>query len=413
MFNEFYSRDVSKKMKLAYMTRARQGKFIGCVAPIGYKKDEEDPYKLVIDEETSWIVEKIFDLAMSGYGVQAIRRILFDEKIPTPTWWNRKKGLRNKYTKLEKTVEDGEYWWDCTTLTEIIQSPVYIGHIASQKTNYKFKVGWLSDKPIEKWIIVKNTHEPIIADDVYKIANEKLKSRKRPFKTGQSSIFQGLVKCPDCGKYLNLGRNNSKKKEKILTCNTYRRYGKNLCSQHRIYYDTLYEIVLEDIRKNAEVALEDEEEIIKALEKSKISEDEEEQKFILEKIADDTERYDELSKKIERLYDDWLEKRINESNFERILEKSQQEQDSLKERIEANRKRVVKRDLDETNIQKWLELIKKHKNIKKLDKETLNELISKIYVHEKEVIDGEITQIIDIHYNFIGNTDSLQVFYNL
>lgn len=82
------------------MTRARQGKFIGCVAPIGYKKDEEDPYKLVIDEETSWILEKIFDLAMSGYRVQAIKRILFDEKIPTQTWWNRKKGLRNKYTKL-------------------------------------------------------------------------------------------------------------------------------------------------------------------------------------------------------------------------------------------------------------------------------------------------------------------------
>lgn len=146
-----------------------------------------------------------------------------------------------------------------------VQSILVISQV--RKPTINLKVGWLSDKPIEEWIIVKNTHEPIIADDVYKIANEKLKSRKRPFKTGQSSIFQGLVKCPDCGKALNLGRNNLKKKEKILTCNTYRRYGKNLCSQHRIYYDTLYEIVLEDIRKNAEVALKDEEEIIKALEK--------------------------------------------------------------------------------------------------------------------------------------------------
>lgn len=62
---------------------------------------------------------------------------------------------------------------------------------------------------------------------------------------------------------------------------------------------------------------------------------------------------------------------------------------------------------------KWIELIKKHRDIKKLDKETLNELISKIYVHEKEVVNGEITQTIDIYYNFIGNTDTLQVFYNL
>ncbi|HGI4125711.1 TPA: recombinase family protein, partial [Streptococcus agalactiae] len=124
VLNEFYSRDVSKKMKSAYMTRARQGKFIGCLAPIGYRKDNDDPHKLVIDDETSWIVEKIFDLAFSGYGVQAIRRRLFEEKIPTPTWWNRKKGLRNKKTKLEMTVDGGEYWWDCTTLKEIIENPV-------------------------------------------------------------------------------------------------------------------------------------------------------------------------------------------------------------------------------------------------------------------------------------------------
>ena len=67
----------------------------------------------------------------------------------------------------------------------------------------------------------------------------------------------------------------------------------------------------------------------------------------------------------------------------------------------------------EINVYKWIELIKKHKNIKKLDKETLNELISKIYVHEKEIVDGEITQIIEIHYNFIGNNIEFKIAYNL
>lgn len=357
VLNEFYSRDVSKKMKSAYMTRARQGKFIGCLAPIGYRKDNDDPHKLVIDDETSWIVEKIFDLAFSGYGVQAIRRRLFEEKIPTPTWWNRKKGLRNKKTKLEMTVDGGEYWWDCTTLKEIIENPVYIGHIASQKVNYKFKVGWLSDKPKEEWIIVENTHEPIISEDIYNIANEKLKSRRRPFKNGEESIFAGIVKCPDCGKSLNLGRNKSKKREKLLTCNTYRRYGKSLCSQHRIYYDTLYEIVLKDIRKNAEIALKDEKEIIKALEKSREIDNEEEQKFIMDKIYEDQIRVEDLTKKIERLYDDWLDNKISESNFQKILEKSQNEQDYLNQRIEDNQKLIVKEDLEDINVKKWIELI--------------------------------------------------------
>ena len=171
--------------------------------------------------------------------------------------------------------------------------------------------------------------------------------------------------------------------------------------------------MLEDIRKNADFALRDEKAIIKALEKSKDTEDEEEQIYIAKKIEEDSKRVQELGRKIEKLYDDWIDKKISENNFQRILEKAQEEQDLLTKQIEEMEKRVVASEVDEINIHKWIELIKKHKDIKTLDKETLNELISKIYVHEKEIVDGEITQTIDIYYNFIGNTDRLQVSYNL
>lgn len=171
--------------------------------------------------------------------------------------------------------------------------------------------------------------------------------------------------------------------------------------------------MLKDIRKNAEIALKDEKEIIKALEKSREIDNEEEQKFIMDKIYEDQIRVEDLTKKIERLYDDWIDNKISESNFQKILEKSQNEQDYLNQRIKDNQKLIVKEDLEDINVKKWIELIKKHRDIKKLDKEILNELISKIYVHEKEVVNGEITQTIDIYYNFIGNTDTLQVFYNL
>ena len=274
-------------------------------------------------------------------------------------------------------------------------------------------MGWLSRKPKEEWIIVEDTHEAIIDKDTYELANEKVKSRKRPFKTGEESIFSGLVKCPDCGKALNLGRNNSKNKEKLLTCNTYRRYGKNLCTQHRIYFDTLYEIVLKDIRTNAKIALKDEEKIIKALEQSICTEDKEEQTFITKQIEEDTNKVQELSNKIEKLYDDWIAGRINEFNFQKILEKTQEEQELLSNKIEEMKSRLDVKEVSEVNIYKWIELIKKHRDIKKLDKEILNELISKIYVHEKQVVDEETTQLIEILYNFIGNTKNLQVSYNL
>ena len=97
----------------------------------------------------------------------------------------------------------------------------------------------------------------------------------------------------------------------------------------------------------------------------------------------------------------------------KILEKTQEEQELLSNKIEEMKSRLNVKEVSEVNIYKWIELIKKHRDIKKLDKEILNELISKIYVHEKQVVDEETTQLIEILYNFIGNTKNLQVSYNL
>ena len=158
VLNEFYSRDVSKKVKSGYLTRAKQGKFTGCLAPFGYMKDEDDPHVLVPDPDTAWIIEKIFELAAQGYGVQAIRTKFIKERIETPTWWNRQKGLRNCVTKWEKKrPEDGRFIWDESTIKEIIESPVYIGHMASHKVKYKFKIGLIGDRPRDEWIVVKDT----------------------------------------------------------------------------------------------------------------------------------------------------------------------------------------------------------------------------------------------------------------
>ncbi len=134
--------------------------------------------------------------------------------------------------------------------------------------------------------------------------------------------------------------------------------------------------MLKDIRKNAEIALKDEKEIIKALEKSREIDNEEEQKFIMDKIYEDQIRVEDLTKKIERLYDDWLDNKISESNFQKILEKSQKEQDYLNQRIEDNQKLIVKEDLEDINVKKWIELIKKHKDMEKSPKQLIFTTIS-------------------------------------
>ena len=134
ILNEMYSRDVSKKVHSSYLTKAKSGKFTGCLAPFGYKKDPLDKNRLIVDEDTAWIVRKIYDYARNGSGPNRIRRRLEDEEIPCPAWWNRQKGLRDHITKFEReNPERGRFMWDFTTIKEILANPVYIGAIASQK----------------------------------------------------------------------------------------------------------------------------------------------------------------------------------------------------------------------------------------------------------------------------------------
>ncbi len=69
-------------------TRFANGAHYGAYAPLGYVKDPDKKGHLLIDPETRWIVEKIFDLAVHGRGAASITRILVEEKVPTPGWLN-------------------------------------------------------------------------------------------------------------------------------------------------------------------------------------------------------------------------------------------------------------------------------------------------------------------------------------
>jgi len=270
-FNEHYCKDLSAKVHSSYVVKGKAEKFTGCLAPVGYMKDPNDRNHLIIDDETAWIVGKIYTYAVNGHGQNYIRRKLEDEKIPSPTWWNRQKGLRNVYTKFEKLdPENGRFIWDFTTIQEILSNPVYIGTIASQKAEYRFKVGWIGEKAPEDWITIENMHEPLIDSDTYEIVQEKIKSRKCPDAWGNYSIFAGIVKCGQCGSSMNIRRSNQKSKYKIYTCSRYNKYGVKHCSQHKIKYDTLYRIVLEQISRYAKLALSDEEAAVNELRSSKV-----------------------------------------------------------------------------------------------------------------------------------------------
>ena len=405
ILNEMYSRDVSKKVHSSYLTKAKSGKFTGCLAPFGYKKDPEDKNHLIIDEDTAWIVRKIFDYARNGDGPNRIRSKLEKEEIPCPAWWNRQKGLRNHFSKFEQEdPERGRFIWDFTAIQGILGNPVYTGAIASQKTMYRFKIGWMGDKKPEDWIVVENMHEPLVDRDTFDLVQEKIQSRKRPDAWGNFSLFAGLVKCGQCGSTMNIRRANAKGNERIYTCFRYNKYGAAHCSQHRIKYDTLYDIVLEQIRTCARKALADEREVAEELGEDFAAEERAEREAVERSIAEDSERLAALDRIISRVYEDMVAGRINEENFDRILANSQTEQTTLKNRVAMAKERLDREAQEQEDNARWLELIKNYADIRELDSVTLNRLIQRIVVYED--MDGDtIRQTVEIHFNFHNQTD--------
>lgn len=84
LFNEFYSRDTSKKVKAVKRACAENGKFMGTYPAYGYKRDPADKHHLVIDEVTAPTVRRIFSMRAAGMGFHTIAAQLNEEGLPSP-----------------------------------------------------------------------------------------------------------------------------------------------------------------------------------------------------------------------------------------------------------------------------------------------------------------------------------------
>ena len=410
ILNEMYSKDISKKVHSSYLLKAQKGEFTGCVAPFGYRKDPDNKNHLLVDEETAPIVRQLFAWALEGHGPNFIRRRLEEQQMPCPTWWNRQRGLRNTFTKWEKQdPEKGRYIWDFTVIKDILTNPVYTGAIASQKKEYRFKIGTIGEKKPEDWIVVEGQHQPIVDRSSFEIVQEKLRSRQRPRQNGEVSLFAGLLKCGECGKALTIRATNAKHPQQIYACKTYNAYGKNHCTQHRVEYDVLYDLVLHKIQECARAALRDEAAVAGRLSDNCIAEGKAQREALEHALAKDEERVEVLDKMVLRLYEDMVAARISEANFNLMLDKTQTEQAQLKERITEGRKKLADELQLASDARQWSEAIRAYADITELDAATINRLVKEIVVHEQ--IDPDRTRhiTIEIHFNLKPIAEAEQI----
>ncbi len=409
LFNEWFAKDTSRKVKNSLHAKFLAGERTFAYAPLGYKRDPDVKNRLVIDEETKWIVEKIFDLAFHGAGAAKITGILLDEQVPTPGWLNytRYGTFANIYADAP---EKKRYAWTVAQVKSIVKNETYIGNsVHGIQTNISYKNKKKIRKPPEEWLRIENTHEAIISREVFEQVQEQIASRRRKMKTATTQIFSGLMKCADCGWSMSYGTNNSNSKPfHYFVCTNYRQHGPRHCdcTSHYIRYDTLYAYVLSRLQYWSAQSDMGEEHL-----KSQLlhANDREQQRMVKMRDAElkrAQKRQKELDRLFSKLYEDWAAERITEYNFKVLSEKYQTEQAEVLEKVERLQAELATEQQTAVNIDQWIGLIQQYAHPEELTAEMLNTLIEKIVVHEKTIgEDGEKEQTVDIYYRFVGKID--------
>ena len=118
VINEFYSRVTSRKIKAAFRSRAKDGKYHSKTAPFGYLKDPDNHNHLIPDPETAPVVVKIYDLVLKGWGNHRIRDYLRETKVPVPSWYMHIRGIEDKSHMFPD--EESKYIWRPDTLRLLI-----------------------------------------------------------------------------------------------------------------------------------------------------------------------------------------------------------------------------------------------------------------------------------------------------
>ncbi|MCR5452811.1 MAG: recombinase family protein [Lachnospiraceae bacterium] len=408
LFNEWFAKDTSRKIKACMSAKFKAGERTFAYAPLGYKRHPDIKNKLAADEETKWIIEKIFEYALLGNGSGKITKMLIEEKIPTPGYLNYKRDGTFAYIYAGAS-EEKSYAWTIAQVKSILKDETYIGNtIHYRETNVSYKNKHRIRKDKSEWLRVENTHEPIISKEDFETVQQMIASRKREQKeVKDTQIFAGLVKCADCGWALGFSTHASKSNPyKYYKCSRYGSMGKNHCTNHFIKYDTLYAFVLSRLRYWASQAQLDEDKLLKKL----MAASNKESGNIRRKQEDDLKRAMKRKKELDglfaRLYEDYVSEKITEYNFNMLSVKYQTEQAELDEKIKNLSKELKEAKENESNAEKWLALIKQYSDIPELTAPLLNALIEKIAVHQAvKKDDGTIEQEVEIYYRFIGKIE--------
>ncbi|WDV47868.1 recombinase family protein [Clostridiaceae bacterium M8S5] len=341
---DLYSRDLSTKIKKTQRMKAEKGEYKTPYAPYGYIFNKEVNI-FIIDEESSKIVNRIFNYIAEGKKTGKIAKILNDEGQLTPMQMKRKNGVKRKWN----TTNTGSKWTS-TKVYNIATNQVYTGARIYGKLK-KVEIGSKKNKtrPKEEVIVIENRHQAIVSKELYETVQSKIRRKKKTKKPETITFLSGKIICECCGCKMKNIRN------KYYTCKMTTDKG---CHKGQIYVDALKTAIQEIIIKQAQCIIDIEKNIQKELDHV-------------------TAQLDKVKDKSNKLYEQYIlesiskeEYMLDASEIKELKQELSEQINSLEDKLSlGDNKTIEERDT-------YKELLTKEQ----ITDEIINELVSTVIV---------------------------------
>lgn len=394
LFNEWYARDCSKKIKAVKHAKGNAGEPMAAMPPYGYIKDPKDKKKWLIDEEAATNVRRIFNDCASGKSLRMIVAELEKDKILIPARYKHSKGIA-----ISK-VGTYPYRWSYDVVGYILKNYAYCGHTINFKTykkSYKSKKFYVN--PEEKRKIFRDTHEAIIDEKTFALVQELRQTHTaRHTKLDKVGLFSGIVVCSDCGHRHYFDR----VKERYYCSGNSSRLKYCTLGPHAISESSLSEIVLQDLGRLGALIKEHESELVDELRLRFEIEDSKTVAVEESQLVASQKRLSELDAIFVKLYEDNLSGKVTDSQFSKLSERFEKEQQELTEKVTEIRKKMSHSQGKATEVTDFLSSVKKYLEPTELTSRMVRELIDKIEVGQATGRGSKRQQEIKITYRFVG-----------
>ncbi len=387
LFNEWHSASTSKKIRAVIEANAKAGQYRTTFAPYGYMKGNDPKRIPVIDPEAAPIVLRMFQMRAKGITPRHIADTFNDEHIIPP--------LDHMYKLLGKPCpKQTSHLWDGNAIRRMLQNPTYLGDLVQLKTTtLSYKNHKHISRDQDEWIVIPNTHEPIISRELWARVREVEESVSQGKKTKSGTVdpLSGFMFCADCGEKMRLIYNNttngSKKKPRIYVrhnynCGTYNRFGKRACNSHYIKIKDMQSLIISDIKMRAQLVVEDEETARAYFMAQKEQYNAEQFEADTKRLNNANKRLAELAKLIPSIYEDKVIGKIPEEVCVSLLEKYQTEQKALTEDVQQIEEKLSAAKRDQQDVDEYISRLKKYADVPELTREMALELIEYITVDE-------------------------------